>query len=71
MPNGLKQIVESEIRRLCDEGILVPVTRSKWASPLVIVNKGNVNCKRTINKYVESEHITIPRIDDMFANVAG
>ena len=71
VPYDLKKIVESEIWRLCDEGIFVPVTRSKWTSLLVIVNKGNgskrscVNCKRTINKYVY-----IQRIDDIFANMA-
>ena len=53
----------------------MPVTRSKWATPLFIVTKGNgsirlcVNCERTINKYVESEHI--PGIDDIFTNMSG
>ena len=41
VPYGLKQIVESKIKRLCNQGLLVPVARSKWASSLVIVNKGN------------------------------
>ena len=36
VPYVLKQIVKTEIRRLCDEGIPVPVTRSNWASPFVI-----------------------------------
>lgn len=77
VPYGLRSKVEEEIKRLCTEGVLVPVTRSRWASTLVVVNKPNgtirlcVNCKRTINKFVVSEHIPIPRIDDIFANMAG
>ncbi|KAI8114708.1 hypothetical protein CVS40_12942 [Lucilia cuprina] len=69
VPYGLRNKVENEIERLCTEGVLVPVTRSRWASPVVIVNKPNgsirlcVNCKRTINKFVVSEHINERQIN--------
>lgn len=77
VPYGLRSKVEDEIKKLCNEGVLVPITRRKWASPLVVVNKPNgtirlcVNCKRTINKFLISEHIPIPRMDDIFANMSG
>ncbi|KAI8115817.1 hypothetical protein CVS40_12027 [Lucilia cuprina] len=77
VPYGLKAKVENEPNRLYDYGVLVPVTRSNWASPLVIVNKGDgsirlcVDCKRTVNKFVEMEHSAIPRIDDILASMAG
>lgn len=50
--NGLRAKVESEIKRLCAECVLVAVTRRKWASPFVVVNPGDgsitlcVNCKK-------------------------
>ncbi|XP_037929719.1 uncharacterized protein K02A2.6-like [Teleopsis dalmanni] len=77
VPFGVRQKVEEEIQRLCAEGVMVPTTRSKWASPIVVVNKGDgsirlcVNCRRTINRFVENEHHVIPRIDDILANLSG
>ncbi|XP_037957842.1 uncharacterized protein K02A2.6-like [Teleopsis dalmanni] len=77
VPFGVRQKVEEEIQRLCAEGVMVPTTRSKWASPIVVVNKGDgsirlcVNCRKTINRFVENEHHVIPRIDDILANLSG
>ena len=57
VPYGLRSKVEREIQRLCHEGVLVTVTRSNWASPIVIVNKWDgsirlcVNCERIVNKF--------------------
>ncbi|XP_067629387.1 uncharacterized protein K02A2.6 isoform X1 [Eurosta solidaginis] len=77
VPFGLRKKVEDEIARLCEEGVIVPVSRSRWASPIVIVNKGDgsirlcVNCRRTVNRFVEMEYYVIPRIDDILANLSG
>lgn len=77
VPFGLRDKVEKEIDKMCKEGVLVPVNRSKWASPIVIVNKGDgsiricVDCRRTVNRFVENEHYVIPRVDDILANLSG
>ncbi|XP_036343670.1 uncharacterized protein K02A2.6-like [Rhagoletis pomonella] len=66
VPFGLRKKVEDEIGRLCQQGVIVPVSRSRWASPIVIVNKGDgsirlcVNCRRTVNRFIEMEYYVIP-----------
>lgn len=77
VPFGLRDKVEAEIDKMCDDGVLIPVNRSKWASPIVIVNKGDgsirlcVDCRRTVNRFIENEHYVIPRVDDILASLAG
>lgn len=75
VPFGLRDAVEDELKRLVDIGILLPVTKSSFASPIVIVKKPNksiricVDCKRTINKYVVMDHYPLPIIDDILADL--
>ena len=60
-----------------EEGILEPVERSKWATPLVIVPKSNGkirvcgNFKVTINQCVEMKSYPLPTTEDIFARLAG
>jgi hypothetical protein len=39
LPFKLRDVVGAKIDRLCDYGILKPVRRSEWASPIVVVAK--------------------------------
>lgn len=77
VPFKLRDQVSDELDRLVKENVLVPVKHSKWASPIVVVPKSNgklrlcMDCKVTINKYVETEHYPLPRVDDIFAGLAG
>lgn len=77
VPYGLRKKVEDELEKMCKEGVLVPVSRSRWASPIVIANKGDgsiricVDCRRTVNRFVEMEHYVIPRVDDILASLSG
>lgn len=77
VPYGLRGAAETEIKRLCDMGIIYPVRNSKWASPVVIVSKPDgsirmcVDCKVTINKFLKTDHYPLPRIDDILAALAG
>lgn len=76
VPFCSREKVKSEIDRLVRNKILVPVTRSKWASPAVFVPKSSgelrmcLNCKVTINRYMEKEHYPIPKILDIFAHLS-
>lgn len=77
VPYGLLDKVETEIKRLCALNIIYPVRHSDWASPIVIVSKSNgsiricVDCKVTINKFLETDHYPLPRIDDILAKLSG
>ena len=61
MAYALQPALETELERMQAEGILEPVERSEWATPLVIVPKSNGkirvcgNFKVTINQCVETK----------------
>lgn len=77
VPYRLKEKVSEELDRLVNQGILIPVKYSSWASPIVVVPKPNgdirlcMDCKVTINKYVDMEHYPLPRSEDIFASLAN
>lgn len=77
VPYGQRQKVEKEIDRLVTNEILEPVRYSKWASPVVVVEKkdGNVrlcmDCRVSINKYVKTDVYPIPLMEDIFTEFVG
>lgn len=77
VPFKFREVVSKELDRLCEQGILVPVKHSEWASPVVIVHKPDKNirlcidCKVTINPYLRTETYPLPRIDDVFASLGN
>lgn len=74
---GIRQQVDIELNRLIQSGILVSVKYSRWASPMVVVQKkaGNVrlciDCRVTINKFVRTDHYPIPTAEDIFTEFEG
>lgn len=76
VPYGIRDKVEEDLKRLVDVGILIPVKHSKRASPIVVVKKQNgdiricVDGKRTLNRYIETEHYPLPVIDDILADMS-
>lgn len=70
VPYGLRDKVDADIDKLVKCGVIVPVNHSDWASPIVCAMKKDqsvricMDCKVTINKYVETEHYPLPRLDD-------
>lgn len=73
----LRDKVEKELQRLQDQGIIQPVQFSEWAAPIVPVIKtdGSIRMcgdyKVTINQEAKLDTYPIPRIDDLFADLAG
>ena len=74
---ALQPALELELNRMQQEGILEPVERSEWATPLVIVPKSNGKLRVcgdfevTINQCVETKTYPLPTTDDIFARLAG
>ncbi|XP_036813549.1 uncharacterized protein K02A2.6-like [Oncorhynchus mykiss] len=77
VPYSLRPKVEAEIDRLQDTGVLMKVDRSEWATPIVpIVKKdGSVRMcgdfKVTVNSMLHVDQHPLPRLDDIFAALAG
>ncbi|XP_054707489.1 uncharacterized protein K02A2.6-like [Uloborus diversus] len=77
VPFALKERIEAELVRLVSEDIIEPVKYSDWATPIVPVVKQNGKLricgdyKVTINPGLNIEQYPLPRIEDIFANLAG
>ncbi|KAG7298724.1 hypothetical protein JYU34_017133 [Plutella xylostella] len=58
-------------------GVVEPVTRSDWATPLVVVNKADgglricADYKVTLNRVLEVDRFPVPKVDDLFSNLSG
>ena len=76
-PYAIREKVEKELSRLEKQGIIEQVRFSNWAAPLVPVLKkyGSIRVcgdyKRTINKAAIVDSYPIPRMEDLFASLAG
>ncbi|KAF4090749.1 hypothetical protein AMELA_G00055870, partial [Ameiurus melas] len=77
VPYAMKSKVEEELERLQALGIIEPVQFSRWAAPIVPVLKpdGTVRIcgdyKVTVNQVSKLEEYPLPRVDDLFATLAG
>ena len=77
VPYALQPKVEAELKRLEREGILNKVAFSDWATPIVPVVKRNGEVricgdfKVTVNPQLQTEQYPLPRIEDIFAKLAG
>lgn len=77
VPYAMKPKVEAELERLLKEKIIEPVQFSNWAAPIVPVLKpdGSVRIcgdyKLTVNRVSKLEQYPIPKIEDLFAILAG
>jgi len=77
VPFMLKGKVEAELQRLQDVGIISPIKHSKWAAPIVPVLKKNGTVrlcgdyKVTVNKALLNESYPLPKVEELFASLAG
>ena len=74
---ALRRKVEDELDRLQALGVLRPIQFSEWAAPIVPVLKGDGRVricgdyKVTVNKAAKVDKYPIPRIEELFATLAG
>ena len=77
VPHALRTKVEQELKRLTDQKSIEPVPMSEWAAPIVPVLKpdGSIRIcgdyKLTINRAANPDVYPLPRIEELFANLAG
>ena len=77
VPYAMKDKVGEELVRLKEAGVIEEVSNSEWATPIVpILKKDGLvricgDYKITLNKVCKLYSYPIPRIDDLYANLAG
>lgn len=78
VPYALRDRVEQELERLTKEGIIEPVQFAEWAAPIVPVLKTDRKSVRicgdfrvTVNQVSKLDKYPIPKIEDLFAKLAG
>ncbi|XP_062521094.1 uncharacterized protein K02A2.6-like [Corticium candelabrum] len=77
VPYAYKELVEQELRRLERDEIIEAVRLSDWAAPVVPVPKkdGSIRIcgdfRLTINQAAPCEKYPLPKINDIFASLAG
>lgn len=77
VPYAIRPKVEAELTRLPEMVVISPMQYSEWATPVVPVIKkdGSVRLcgdfKVTLNPAICVDHYPIPRIEDLFASLAG
>ena len=77
VPFSLREKVEKELANLQELGVISPVQSSPWAAPVVPVLKKNGKIrlcgdfKLTINQASPIETYPLPRVDELFSNLAG
>ena len=77
VPFALRLAVEKELQRMQNEGIIVPVDFSEWATPLVCIPKqdGKVRLcgdyKVTVNQVIHTDEYPMTTPEEVFSKMAG
>ena len=77
VPFAMKQQVDDELDRLLEQGVIEPVTFSRWAAPIVPVAKesGKMRIcgdyKVTVNQAANVDTYPLPRVEELFAAMSG
>jgi len=76
MNPSLKDIVEEELQKLLDAGLIYPISDSEWVSPLVLVPKKNGKWRicvdyRELNEATKKDHFPLTFIDQVLDGLAG
>ena len=74
---ALKEKVEQQIDKQVEEGELIPVDKSEWAAPIVVVHKkdGGIRICRdfkiSINPFLHPQIYPLPTPEEMFSTLAN
>lgn len=77
VPFALRKSVEIELEKLQNNGVIYPVTKSEWATPIVVVPKPNNEVricgdfKVTINPCLRTDHYPLPNPEDILTQISG
>jgi hypothetical protein len=77
IPLAMQGKLEAELTRLEKDGVIRPVEYSAWASPVVMVLKGDGRIrlcgdyKTGVNPQLEQVEYALPRVEDIFASMNG
>ena len=77
IPFALKEKVEEALQSQVAEGELIPVERSEWAAPIVVVHKkdGGIRIcgdfKVSINPVIDSHIYLLPTPEEMLSTLAN
>ncbi|XP_060810148.1 uncharacterized protein K02A2.6-like [Amyelois transitella] len=77
VPYALRPRIDAELDSMLSAGVIEPVERSDWATPLVIVRKADggirlcADFKVTLNKSLLVDRYPVPKVDDLFSDLSG
>lgn len=78
VPLAMKQLVEDEINRQVQKGVLKPITHSEWAAPVVTIVKPDKKSVRlcgsydlTVNQASRLEQYPLPRTEELLTQLSG
>ena len=74
----MRTLIDSELNRLEAEGVLKQIQFADWAAPIVPILKSDKKSvricgdfKQTVNRAAKVDAYPIPKIEDLFAKLAG
>ncbi|XP_062704639.1 uncharacterized protein K02A2.6-like [Aedes albopictus] len=73
---NMEAVVEDELKRLEDSGIITPITYADWAAPIVVVRKPDrtvricADFSTGLNSALESNNYPLPLPEDIFNRMA-
>lgn len=77
VPYALFPRVDAELDAMLRAGVIEPVDRSDWATPLVIARKADggirlcADYKVTLNKVLLVDRYPVPKVEDLFSGLSG